>query len=79
MGGLVDLSLNLIVKRYLPCLFLLALIRNLKTTVLIFQFPGCYLSKDEVFSNENPFVNVLDSNVKLDSITSRPCWITPGE
>lgn len=80
MGGLVDLSLSLIVRRNLPCLFLLTLTRNLKTTVLIFQFPDCYLFKKMKFLvMKIRLWTCLDNNVKLDSVTSRPCWIIPGE
>lgn len=80
MGSLVDVPLNLIVRRYLPCLFLLALIRNLKTTVLIFQFLGCYLFEKIKFLVRKIHSEMcLDNNIKLDGITSRPYWIIPGE
>lgn len=78
MGSLVNVSLNLIVKKY--CLFLLALIRNLKTTVLIFQFLGCYLFEKIKFLVMKIHSGMcLDNNIKVDNITSRPYWIIPGE
>lgn len=81
MGGLVDLSLIKSDSQEISALPLF-ISSNKKSENYSIDFSISRLlsfRKDEVFSNENPFVSVLDSNVKLDSITSRPCWIIPGE